>query len=374
MKVLNILFDDRLGGPQKRVFEVGAKLLSDNVQTKLCLPDRKSDIENIAFKYDIPIIRLDISKLPKLNKWFTVFPWLFFIYKDIYTFFKCFTNEDPDIVHINGAFFFAPAIAARIKKIPIVWHLNDTILPPVLACFSGKLVEILSNEIIVAAEAVAKHYKISKDYTVIYAPVDINKFALTNDSPALKNNNQFTIGIIANWNPIKGLEYFVKSLAIINANNKSIKGLMGGAILDGYRDYEKAIKKLIANSNLEEVIEHIGYVESVPGFFKSIDCFLLTSISEACPIVILEAMAAGVPVIATDVGGNRELIKPDTNQAAGLVVPAGDIEAISKAVQYVIDNKNEAKKLGLNGMKLVSEQFSLQYCVKKHLLVYSLYV
>ena len=152
-----------------------------------------------------------------------------------------------------------------------------------------------------------------------------------------------------------------------------VKGIIGGARLDGYKSYADSIDVLINKNKLENIISCPGYISDVPAFLNKIDCFILTSISEACPIVILEAMAAGIPVIATDVGGNRELILPNTINAAGIIVPSRDPEAVGDAVLKIINDHNLIDKMGKNGRKLVSERYSLEICGEKHMSIYTKY-
>lgn len=87
-------------------------------------------------------------------------------------------------------------------------------------------------------------------------------------------------------------------------------------------------------------------------------------------MVVLEGMAAGVPVVAADVGGLRELLLGDPERPAGVVVPPRDPEAISQAVLRLLEKPDEASRMGENGRSLAEERFSLQTCAWRHLEVY----
>jgi len=96
------------------------------------------------------------------------------------------------------------------------------------------------------------------------------------------------------------------------------------------------------------------------------DVFVLPSISEGCPIVLLEAMSMGLPVVATRVGGVPEVI----NGKAGLIVPLRNSKDIADSVYYLLSHHNVRIKIGRNGRKRVERMFSLDKCVESHKKVY----
>lgn len=87
-------------------------------------------------------------------------------------------------------------------------------------------------------------------------------------------------------------------------------------------------------------------------------------------MVVLEGMAAGVPVTATDIGGVREMLFGDPARPAGVVVPPRNPEAISGAILRLLREPDEAACMGKNGRLLAEERFSLEICARRHLEVY----
>jgi len=372
--VLNTLFDDRYGGPQKRVIQVAKKLLLDNIDTVVCLPDRGGDTSAIAEDAGLPVRRLNYSKIPNPKSLRQLFLWLLFLPRDTYRFKKLFTKENPDIVHINGALFIQPAIAAKLSGLPLVWHLNDTIVPGKVAWLFGKFVRSLATKIIVAADAVAHHYGIENKYSIVYAPVDIEKFKNQSkwENENSTSHDEVRVGLIANWNPNKGIEYFIQAAVELSANNyQKYKFVLAGNKVDTQLPYAASLERQIKASGLEEDIEVLGFVSSVENVLKNLDILVLSSISEACPMAILEAMAAGVPVVATDVGGVRELLSPDTEYEAGKVVAARDPHALASAIADLVGNKEKYMNMARNGRESASKRFSLQVCASKHRDIYN---
>ncbi len=105
----------------------------------------------------------------------------------------------------------------------------------------------------------------------------------------------------------------------------------------------------------------------VPELLQAADIFCLTSLSEAASLTILEAMAAGLPIVATAVGGNPELVR---DRHDGLLVPRGDDRAVAQAILALASNPNEAARMGASARQRVEEAFTLEQTVDAYLDLY----
>jgi glycosyltransferase involved in cell wall biosynthesis len=110
-------------------------------------------------------------------------------------------------------------------------------------------------------------------------------------------------------------------------------------------------------------VEFTGYRNDVASQLRRADAFVLPSLNENLPLALLQAMAAGLPCIATDVGGVRELL----DAGAGILVPPGNVQALSEAMEQLVDEPRLAAALGAAARKRVEEQFSLTRCANDHL-------
>jgi len=117
-----------------------------------------------------------------------------------------------------------------------------------------------------------------------------------------------------------------------------------------------ALKDLARRRGLEECIEFPGWQDDVGAFFDSIDVFCLPSLHEPFGIVLLEAMAQALPVIATDSEGPSEILHPGIN---GIIVPKGDPGALAAAIGRVLGNPDAAQSMGLKAHATVRENYSL---------------
>ena len=198
MKVLNVLFDDRFGGAQRRVILVGEALRRDGVDTVMVVPDGSGEAPKIAAERGLTCVATEFSRIPRLSSVARMGSWIRRFGSDVETFRQVVRSRSPDVVHVNGAFFLQPAVAASREGVPVVWHLNDTIVPSPLSLVLGRVVRRMARRIIVSSRSVARHYGIPpSDGTVVYPPVDTERFAGTADWDV--GHPPVRVAFFANW-------------------------------------------------------------------------------------------------------------------------------------------------------------------------------
>jgi glycosyltransferase involved in cell wall biosynthesis len=111
----------------------------------------------------------------------------------------------------------------------------------------------------------------------------------------------------------------------------------------------------------------MGPREDVPALLSQATCLLLTSDYESCPYTVIEAMAAGVPVVATRVGGVPELVE---DGVSGLLVEPGRPESIAVAIGELLADPDRARQLGSAGRRLARERFSVERMVSETVALY----
>jgi glycosyltransferase involved in cell wall biosynthesis len=281
-------------------------------------------------------------------------------------------EREIDVVHVNGPLNYAVAFAAARSDAALVWHFNDTLTPTPLKELSAALAKRWADRIVVAADAVGDYFfDESVNTRTLYAPVDVSKY----DQDQIESTNWCLseelsisadtpiIGTVGNINPAKGHEYLINAFADIN---ESAHLVVVGKQLESQRRYYNRLVEQLAELNIEAHVTFLGWRDDIPRLLRSFDVFVLASITEACPMVVLEAMAMQCPVVATDVGGVREQI-PDSDY--GWVVPPKDPQSLSTAIEESLtaeDSKNRAT----NARQRVEEHFSLETCASAHAEVY----
>jgi glycosyltransferase involved in cell wall biosynthesis len=369
-KVLNIMPDSRVSGPITRVARVAVKLKKIGYQTIMVIPSAPKNTLDYLNRNFLEVEIIEFTKTPELNNIFSILQWIFFLPKDIWKFIRLYKKLDPDIVHINSAFFIAPAIASKILRIPTVWHINDTMSGKFLSFFFGFICQIIATKVVVASYSVALHYRLNKNIiTVLYPPVDCLQYQERNK---FKNNSIVKVSLIANWSHVKGLDIFVKAASEVLKKYQNVEFHIAGSLLETQQEYSKDIKALIGQLGLKEKLIIHGHIDSdsIPSFLSSMDIHVLSSNSEACPISVLEGMAASLPIVATNVGGVEECLLYDKDKPAGIIVPVGDVTKLANAIQKLIFNDDYAQSLGFNGRILAMSQFSLDVCAERHQEIY----
>ncbi|MFB0935685.1 MAG: TIGR03088 family PEP-CTERM/XrtA system glycosyltransferase [Propionivibrio sp.] len=201
----------------------------------------------------------------------------------------------------------------------------------------------------------------------IYNGVDAERFSPASQRQPIEgcpfaDANEWLIGTVGRMQTVKNqtdlAKAFVLALQIEPELQQTLRLVMVG---DGP----------LRNESMA-VLEQAGCVDKawlpgerndVPDILRGLDCFVLPSLAEGISNTILEAMACGVPVIATDVGGNGELIQAGKT---GVLVPSGDVPAMAREIVALARQRGKARAMGLAGRKRVEHKFSMTAMVRQY--------
>ncbi len=234
-----------------------------------------------------------------------------------------------------------------------------------------RLLEILAN---METDAIIANSLAVKDDTVkcervspglvrvIYNGVDVSHYS-RNEEKALHLRKQLeiddaspVIGIIANLIPYKNHRLMMRALVPVAEVCPSIRLLLAGrdsGIGGALRDYSRAL-------GVEEKVVFLGEWKDIPAVLSVMDISVLTSREEGFSNAILESMAAGLPVVATAVGGSQEAV---VDGETGFLVPSDDHEAVAEKVKLLLFDPEKRRVMGERGRARVREHFSLEKMV-----------
>lgn len=278
--------------------------------------------------------------------------------------FVCFLRRrSVDIVQtffIDATFF--GVIAATIARVRWViscrrdmgfWYDRKTIrLLRWLNCITNR---ILVNSHAIKENVVRREFVRSDRIDVIYNGIDLNRIKqITAASLSAQNGcfqPDFIIGTVANYNrPVKRVDLLIRSAEVILQKYPYVKfAIVGGGVL------EDELKALADSLGVRRSIIFTGKQDNAVQYIKAFQIGVLTSDSEGFSNVLMEYMGAGIPVVATDIGGNPELVRHGVD---GILVPRGNQHAIADACCYLINNEALREKMGNNGLQRIVENFS----------------
>jgi L-malate glycosyltransferase len=160
------------------------------------------------------------------------------------------------------------------------------------------------------------------------------------------------VAVFARLNELKGIEYFLRAVAGLIERFKNVRFLIVG---DGASRVE--LEKYAEQLGLGKHVVFLGFRLDVPTLLSEISLSVLPTLSEGLSNSLLEAMAASVPVVATRVGGNPEVVQ---GGITGLLVPPRDAEALARAIGQFLEEPSLGAKFGLAGRERVSKRFALE--------------
>lgn len=174
--------------------------------------------------------------------------------------------------------------------------------------------------------------------------------------------NHRIVGVVGNLYPVKGHQYLIDSIPAVLAKCPDTSFVFAGR-----GELEVELKAQVHRLGLDARVFFLGLREDIPRILSVLDVFVLPSLSEGLSMAILEAMIAGKAVIATDVGGNPELV---VNGETGFLVPPRDSQALAVSLIALLMNKQLADQFGERGKRRAENQFSLRTMVCAYQLLY----
>ena len=369
-RVLYVITKLELGGAQKQ-------LLS------LCSGLDKEKFAIYLFTADSGLLVEDASKVFGINLYLSKFldrpinP-----FKDLLAFFEIASfikSKKINVVHTHsskaGILGRLAARVAGVKRIVHTvhgWSFND--FQPYLSrhfyILLERLCARLSDKIVVVSEydkekGLSEHIGGRNQYLLIPYGIDHSEFKA--ESYSLRKefgipSSVLLVGMIACFKSQKAPQDFIEAARLITSKSGNVKFIMIG---DG--QMRGHVQELISRYQLQDKVILAGWRRDIPQVLCALDIFVLTSLYEGMPIVVLEAMAAAKPVVATNTGGIAEVIKD--GEDGFLVTPKAPQEMADRIFTLLTD-ENLRKRLGENASLSVSENFSVPSMVLAHQQLY----
>jgi len=377
MRVLHFLPGNTVGGISIQTLDVSETLNNQGFENVIVTPEECGEFLEMASERGIETAELpyflpkhfDSVRAATWNlRWLATSP------ASVLGIRRHFRNQDPDIVHLNGLMMLQPALAAKLEEISVVWYLvSDNIYPDWLVRAVIPFVNHVADEIVLISESNREFYmQQGKDVSVIPGGIDTSQLAPqeANETAVSELSDRHGIGqddtvvvTLAKTHPMKGQKYAIK--AISRMDYEDVTYLIVGPERD--EEYTDELRAMIQSYRLSDRVHITGFVDEKTTALAVADVFLLPSLGEGTPLAIMEAMAMGVPTIATSVGGVPNML--DSGDA-GQLVPPSDPDSIAKAIEAYISSPELMRRHSERASELAETEFSIQNISDKYKSVY----
>lgn len=263
-------------------------------------------------------------------------------------------EQQIDLIHANSlAAGLIGGVAAKFYGAPIVMHKRYATAYGVL----DRICDALLDRVILVSEATRWTFAPHSKQTLIYNGVELPKLQPSSEAETLRSDlnldpDALLVGIVTRITPEKGIHLLIEATAKLKASPSVQLLVVGGPYFPKDAEYIDSLKVQAKKLGIADRVIFTGFLEDTEAILSLLDVVLLAStIPEACPRTIIEAMGAGVPVIATPLGGSKELVTPET----GILVPPENPDAFAEAITQLAEDNEQRKRMG-KACRLRAEQ------------------
>lgn len=371
IRILRLIARLNIGGPSIQAILLSSELNNSEFSTLLVtgvIEKDEGDMIYLAQKHGI--IPTIIPEMGREIHW----------YDDLITLvklIKIIRNYKPDIIHTHTAKAGTIGrLAAILTRIPVCIHTFHghvfsgyfsskknrffILIERFLAKFTQIIVAISPNQKL----DLSCKYKIATQnkFKVIPLGLDLEPLlSLSTENMDSKtdfglNTDCKVVSIIGRLVPIKNHELFIKSAnLLVNQYKAEVQFLIVG---DG--ECRSEIQQRVKENNLTERIHFIGWQSDMVKVYQVSDIVVLTSRNEGTPVSLIEAMAAGKPVVSTNVGGVKDVV---SDGITGFVTPSNNEKILSKKILLLLNDKKLREQFGKEARKKAGENFSIKRLV-----------
>lgn len=281
-------------------------------------------------------------------------------------------RERPDILHTHGwATLVEGFVAARLAGVRAIVHGEHGTLIPRNAWIQrtlwGRVDQVLSVSSVLAQRMSNVMGFPEERIRTIRNGVETERY-----TPALRSHarasfglasDDVVVGVVGRLEPVKDQQGLLDAVGLL-----ARQGLRFKVMIAGEGTLRSQLEAQVAALGIADRVSFLGMRLDVETVMAALDLFVLSSKSEGLSNTILEAMASGLPIVATDVGGARELLEPGTH---GLLVPSQNVEALSRAIGELVTDAPRRVAMGLASRARAVNEFSVQSMIRAYENVYT---
>ena len=356
VRVCFIIDDLRVAGVESQLLLLLKRLDRSRIQPCLCILNGADDVSRSLEPGDCPVLRLEVRALHHPSSLLRVLRLARFLRRQRIDVLQLFFADSTYFGVMAGKLARVPCMVRSRLDIGFWVRPIDRLL--------GRLCSWLVDATVANCEAARQSVIIDErasPESVVIIPngVDLSRFEGIAAARAGRGQADGPIvGAIANLRPWKRIDVLVRAAARLAESHPAMTFQVAG---EG--EMRSELERLIESYGLQDRFQLLGTVTDIPAFLANLDIAVLCSQTEGAPNAIMEYMAAGLPIVATAVGGNAEMIEAETH---GLLVPPGDIEQLAAAIDRLIRNEPLAARMAAHAREKALQAYGAEVYVRHY--------
>jgi|GEM_PF-531801 len=370
-KVLIISHLSERSGAPKVLLDVADSLSPEKYDLTLCFPAEGGIAVDAARKgYRVKIIpnpQIGFAETPSLSARFKIFfsrlSFMFRLRREV-------KKGKYDLVYLNSTLSFYAGMALLGVGIKCIWHIHENLPRNLGNKIRRAIITHLSDFIIFASPTNVEFFKsslIKITWSVIPNGVRfIEENQIASDPDFLQRFDykpgDRIIATVSFLYYIKGIDIFLMAMQRVVGEFPDVKVVIVGDRSQGEKGYIQRLENLADSPELRGRVHFAGYCNNLPSFFRHVEIFVQPSRTESMPLTVLEAMAAGRAIVATDVGCVREMLDAPE---AGIIVPPESPEVLAEALLNLLRSPERRKRLGKAAQERARRLYSMEIFQKR---------
>lgn len=280
-------------------------------------------------------------------------------------------KEDPDVLYCyhNTDDKLVTALIGKLLRKKVVIRKNmEEAYTPMISQFVSPVIFFLCDRVVTIFQMGADELRTMgvPKKKIVYLPNGKNarKFRDASSRRIARKKlgfkeEEFIMGMISRLDPIKNQEAIIYALPNLLEERKDVKFVIVGD--HPSHTYKKRLINLIVERKLEEKVLFLGHRGDVEEILPSFDVFVHPSRTDGLPGAVLEAMCVGLPIVASNVGGTKDLLT-----GCGIMVPPDDIQALTEALKKLMENPKLRQEYGKKARLKAQKEFSLEIMLDRY--------
>jgi glycosyltransferase involved in cell wall biosynthesis len=355
MRVLYYTDSLRLGGKERQLVELLKGLKQRDMEVLLVCMDRGE-----FYEPDVKALNIPLKYLFRRMRWDPLV---------MHRFYRLAKEFAPDVIHTNSMMSSAYALpVARLLAVPLInGSIRNSFRNSSLRWKVERALLSVSDFRIAnsAAGLQSRGFSLNsaKDF-VIHNGFDLSRAdaqeRCDDDSSRKNGNRHFQVGMIAEFRPDKDFKTFLLAARNLLNSRQDVRFVTVG---DG--ETLEAMKALVSDAG--DRVQFLGRRKDIEKITSSFSIGVLATFTEGISNSIMEYMVMAKPVVVTDCDGSRELVREGET---GFLVPAGDYVSLAERIGFLLDNPDEARRMGQAGRRHIEQNFSLKTMVDRTVDIY----